>query len=636
MSTLRISALIVAMAATLAACSTPATQRAIADMSADRAKVEQAVATPVILKPRSRVGEVSGALLTVSPVAAPAAGDWLRQQTINVDFAKPTPLTAVVASLAAQGINISSSFPLETYTFAGRLTRADGETALRAIMAAVGLDYSLDDARKLVTIKTMRSETYFLNLRNRRAAFATNGAAGGGATSSTGGQSNGGMGQGMSSGGSSGASSGSGGTSGQSGNGGAQNGGSSAAQNGSGSSGALSNGQGNGVQGNGISVGDDIWSSIDAELSRRLQVMVPAPRASSVQTNMAAMPMGMPSASVMPQQAFVPQSIVPQPATAAAGAGDLFVKKTVGHYALNPETGAITVQAPSWILSDLKSYFDRVQEMYNAVITFKGRVFLVTSSNADSEGIDLTAFVDWAGKYGLILSNNALGGVTVSLPSTGESLPSVTAPNVNGPLAGLRVQGAKSALQVFNAFLSERGSVSVMQNPLVSTTSGTPGKFEHFTRDTYNTVSQTAAAGGTGSAAVGTSNTVNEYRTGVKLEVSPSLDVGTGLVRSPLSFEQIVKARDKTVQQTITVGNNALQVNTIIPVLTYQAASGEVLVRDGDLIIVGGQTETATDTNATGLPGQDGPLVGLFGSRKTGRVTSTTYFALQVEITKRN
>jgi hypothetical protein len=69
-----------------------------------------------------------------------------------------------------------------------------------------------------------------------------------------------------------------------------------------------------------------------------------------------------------------------------------------------------------------------------------------------------------------------------------------------------------------------------------------------------------------------------------------------------------------------------------IPLPRELKLGGEVLLRDGDLIIVGGQTEDSLQTNENGVPGPDGPIGGVLGTKRSTRSGGTYYFALKVTI----
>lgn len=594
----------------------------------------ESFAAPVQIAPVSRVTEVRGKSMPVTAVTNMTANAWLKKIKVSLKVDNPTPLSAVVEKLASQGLNIVSDLPLSSYTYTGQINRTDADAALKSILGSVGLDYQSDDERKLVMIKPMSSKSWFLNIGKRRSNYSSDGSTQ--STSSSGSSSGSDSSSGSSGGSNSTASSGSTGSSNSS-NSGSSSGSGGSTGSSSGSSSGTSQASSTGV----ISV-DDFWVSLSSELKTRLSVLMPREAAAvavPAQTNSFGPTPGMQPPMPLPGSMQALQQPRAQMAGAGAdsGSGGQYVSRQIGTFSLNPETGAITVQAPHWILSDLDIYINRVQEMYNSDITFSGELVLVTSKHSDSEGFDLSAFASWAGgKYMAVVANNALGGITVSLPTSGGA-PTVTAgaQAVGGALVGLQYQGSNNAMNIFNAYLSEIGKVSVIQRPLITTTSGVPGVFSKKITDYYNTVSQQAASGGTGSAATATQNTLVPVDLGTELRINPRIDVSTGLIRAQLTLNQAIQSGTKNVSQTITFGGNASTVNTPIPLITRQSLSGEVLLRDGDLIVVGGQTEENLLADESGLPGQAGPMGGVFGTKTASRGTQTYYFALRVVVNKR-
>jgi len=482
---MRTKVLVVALSGALSACGTVNTQVREEIDQTQQTQRKQSAQEPIQIASPSRVTEVRGTYIPVSAVTV-KKGAWLKEHSIQLEIRNPVPMTAVVSKLAEQGINIVSDLPLDSYTYVGKINRTDAEAALRAVLGAVGLDYEVDDARKLVVVRPMASRSWFLNIGNRKSAFSSDASAqnsGSGSSSSTSSSSSTAQTGGATSTGSTGDSAmGTTGTDQSSSS-------TSTAQSSSGST----------INGTGVIAADDFWTSLALELTNRLSIMVP--RA------MAAYGSGALSVAMPPLDGAPPMPYR-QPAAAPSMAGmggmgssqesDIYVKHKIGSYSLNPETGAITVQAPHWMLNDLDTYLRGVQEMYNTDISFSGELVLVTSNRTDSEGLDISAFARWAsGKYGAVIANNALGGVTVSLPNGGGApLVQAGAQAVGGPLVGLTYAGANNALDIFNAYLSEIGKISVIQRPLITTTSGVPGIFSKKTTDYYNTVSQQAAAGG--------------------------------------------------------------------------------------------------------------------------------------------
>lgn len=569
----------------------------------------------------SRVTEVSSLIVPVAkiPKAQTDGTAWLRAKRLNLDLKEPVPLATILQMLADRGVNMVVSVPqLESYSFAGTVTQGDAETVLRVVLGSVGLDYETDDVRHIVTVRPMASKTWVINLGNRQTSYTSGSGVGQGRGASA--QS---------------ASPGMGG-----GNGNTNGMGSSAMQNGAGQGSIAGNSNTSGIGGNGGSQGtmlatnmgmngtgiqtrDDFWGSLSVELQNRLSILA-ADQA---------------GAQYAQQQPLMPQvaggGYTPiQPAAQPGVAGGQNARKQIGTFALNPETGAITVQAPHWVLSDLDKYFAQVQRMYNADISFQGEVLLVTHTRTDSEGLDVSSFGKFAsGRYGAIVSNNALGGVTVNFAD--GNIPNVVAgaQPVAGALMG--VASAADGLQVFNAWLSEVGRVSVMQRPVMTTTSSVPAEFRREFNRCFNTISQEVASGGVGNAALGTTNTLQCKDFGIALTINPRYDLSANLVRAQISLNHILPAGEQIIQQTISSGDNVRAVPTRIPLETRASYSGEALLRDGDLIVIGGQTEDSSSLDENGLPGQQGALSGIFGSKRANRETKTYYFALRVSVKPR-
>lgn len=606
--------------ALLAGCSTinPSVNKEI-----DRANTEsrRRVAEPPVqlAAPEERVSVVKGQMMPAVATTGDRGGEWLRRiQVKDLNFRNPVPLDQIVANFAARGINIVSDLPLNTYSYAGTVNPTDADTALRMVLRAVGLDYQVDDARKVVFIRPMASRTWHLNIDNRRSTYSTDkasnssnmpgttaaGAGGFGATPG------GAMGQ-------------PGGYSGSAGN---YNTGFSAP----GTQGAT-NGL-NGQSATGVVAKNDFWSSLERELEKRLMVMIP--RGALMQRGAPAVGSVGALTHTSPANAGFN---APGAAPGQQGTDQLYVARKVGEYALNPDTGTVWIQAPSWMLAEFDADFKRIQEMYNSELTFIGEVVLVTNSRSDSEGIDWSAITRWAnGKYGAVVSNNALGGVTISLPAGGGA-PAVAAAAqaVGGPLVGLTYTGVSNALELFNAYLSEIGRFSIIQRPQISTASGVTGVFTEKDRDYYITVTQNAAAGNAGAATTATQNVLVPYDTGTELRVSPRLDVITGIIRAHLDLDLMIPTGSRTVNQVVTSGNAITTVPTTVPRVKMQRITGEVLMKDGDLIIVGGQAHDSFSADANGLPNEADPVGGLFGSKKATKEQRTYYFALRAIVNKR-
>ncbi len=617
------TALSLASLAVLAGCATPSTYESRTELRTQVAqKAQEFQSVPTVIAPVSRVVESEQAYI---PVIARKVSEhaWLRATRVTVQTGKdPVPMAEILRALAKQGISITSEMPLDRFQYSGfSLVDVDAESALRAVVSTVGLDYQADAQRRLVVIKPMSSRTWYLNIGNRRSSFAAGGNNAGtpsttnaiaNAISSTGG----------------------------SGGGGGQP--------------QQSNAGGSSSGKTEVTSSDDFWASLKTELESRLKLMLPEPPKAAAEVTAApqlpalnlppvvpppgsAAP-GAPVASASPTPANL-NAMLPPAAPAQSSDGILnYTSRQVGTYAMNPETGAVTVQAPHWVLQDLDSYFKRVSDMYNTDIVFQGELIMLTTDTARSEGLDISSFAKFANsKYGVVYRNNGLGGVTVSFPNANSLIPSVTAgPGaLAGPLLG--VQNMIDGLQIFSAYLTNLGRVSSLQKPVLTTTSGVPADFRRTVTRYFNTVSQQAASGGTGAAAVGTQNQLIAQDFGTVLRVNPRIDMSTGLIRAQIELVQTTQAGMQSIPQSVTSGNSVQQVTTQLPIVSRIVYSGEALLRDGDLVVMGGQTEDTENNSRDGVTGlMDSPAVGgVFGTTKRESNRNVFYFALRVNVNKR-
>ena len=204
--------------------------------------------------------------------------------------------------------------------------------------------------------------------------------------------------------------------------------------------------------------------------------------------------------------------------------------------------------------------------------------------------------------------------------------------SVGGALIG--IASPADSLQVFNAWLSEVGRVSVVQEPVITTTSGVPGEFSKKDTTYFNLVSQETSSS-TSTSSTATQNTLQSKSFGTQLTINPRYDYSSGLIRAQIALNHVLPKGSLEINQTINVGDSFRTVPTTIPLDTTLAYSGEAILRDGDLIVVGGQNEQSRSLNENGLPGNKGTISGIFGSKNAVRDETTYFFALRVSIKAR-
>ncbi|QHS09122.1 type II secretion system protein GspD [Sinimarinibacterium sp. NLF-5-8] len=569
-----------------------ATTQAVSD-------VAQAQPVNPVLKQRDRVRVSRLPLVSADPVIA-ESGQWLK--TRRITFSEPKtaiPVSELVRMLRDQtGVNITSQLPLGDYLYQGYgLTDVDGITAMDTIFGSLGLDYELDDRHQVVRIIPVSERSWTLTVGPRTTAFSSSTSSGSAAASS---------------GASSSSSSGEGGL-----------------------EGVVSSSANNSSEGSiSISQSEQFWEALQAEIESRLTHLVPVSAKYGTRAVDAAPPVSLddwPEGTAGTSAPLRVQSI----AATSSGNTDLFREVKVGRLSINAVNGTITVQAPRNVLTKIGHYIDSIENRMGTMLEFEGRLILVSNNTSKSEGVDLSAFRAFAeNKYGLVFRNNALDGLTVSKP---PAFAASSASAISGNLLGVINNDTLNPMQVFMAFLESQGKVTTMQRPKLSTTSGVPVSTSQFDRTYVNIVSEQNQASGIAGAVASRQNTLLPFEFGVSLNISPRYDPVNSQVRAMISLTQIVQSGNIEVDQFVSgAGGEAQAIRTAIPLDRRIEYQGEAILKDGDLIILGGQTVENTQDNQSGITGLSRipVLRHLFGRTEAVKSESVSYFALQVKTRK--
>lgn len=546
---------------------------------------------------------------------------WLR--TKKVDFIpnkknpSPIPASEILKMFREQGINITSALPLDTYFYNGNgVKSADGEVALQLILGQMGLDYDIDEKGQYVTVVPMKSRSWTINLGNRT-SYSANSNFDGLCTLA-------------------GAGSGSPNQSG--GNGGNQAGGTSG---GAGATGASSSGaQGQGTQGNqsgatqqggtnttaggqtsSLESRGQFWRTLEQELTERMKVLVPTTAGSTAQQ---------PIVPAMTMQSGSGGSNA-NPAGSA-----LYNLQKIGHFTLNPDTGSVTIQAPAWLLRQLDAYMsESVMPKFNTSMTFEGTVVNVRATSDRTAGFDMAALASYAGKYGFVLTNNILGGITMG-SNNGYAMASYGGSNLPGGGAAIGFNSPRDNLQIFNAFLTTLGGTEIVNKPIVTVTSGAPVDFGRLTPIYTNEQTQTITPGNVNANPIATiQNNFILHQYGSLLRIMPDYDPHTRRVRAQVSLLQKPLTGFQQIPISLLGLNGTIQTQIVRkPQIECSVVSTEAILDDGELIIIGGQIENTADNNHAGITGlMDLPVIDNFTSQKRDTGSRTTmYFALRVRL----
>lgn len=546
---------------------------------------------------------------------------WLRAKKVdfipNKKNPAPIPASEILKMFRENGINITTALPIDSYTYNGNGVKGvDGETALQMILGQMGLDYETDEKGRYITVVPMKSLSWTINLGNRTSHSAnssfdslcriSDGTSTNNANSNP--------------------------TANPSGSASATQGISQNNNSGNAASGmnTASDSNGTGTTGtSGVQTQENFWASLTAELNERMKILIPIAgntNAASGAAQMQTVPgPNVPSAQQQPPAQF-----------ASPSGGAMYAKQTIGHYSINPVSGQVTIQAPGWLLKQLGAYMsDTIMPMYNTTMTFEGTVANVRSTSDILEGFDLTALATYAGKYGIALNNNILGGITLG-STNGIPTYSYSGSNLPGGGAAFGVASPKDNLQIFNAYLTTLGGTEILSRPIVTASSGVPVDFGRLTPLYTNEPTQTIASGNVNTNALVTiQNNIVKEQFGSLLRIMPHYDPKTRRVRAQVSLLQRPLVGYQNITLSLMTATGTIQ-NQVIrkPQIECSVTSTEAILDDGELIIIGGQVENINDGSHAGVSGlMELPVLqSLTSQQRTTGTKTTMYFALRVRL----
>lgn len=292
-------------------------------------------------------------------------------------------------------------------------------------------------------------------------------------------------------------------------------------------------------------------------------------------------------------------------------------------YSINPNTGTVTVQGPRWVHEDLSAYFDRVNLTMNTRITLRTRIVLMKDTDSSSTGMDFNALKMNAAGKGFAVQNNALGGVTLSRAAE-TGLAAISAP---GAATRSFVGYTADGMQAVMGWLETQGKLTTEMEPTITTVSGVPTTFERLSPIVYYRYTQQASTG-EGSGVSITSEEV-ERQIGSTIRVNPTYDIERKVVRTQIGIDQRYLTGWQEEVNYLSAGDGIQTVPVRVPMIDQINMNGELLLRDGETVVVGGHRFNSTEMGEKGVTGlRKLPLLGnLFGST-SDEVETFTYYAI--------
>lgn len=539
-------------------------------------------------------------------------GQWLRDIPFDLNMdnsGDAIPLREVLRIFGSKGINIATKMPMDDYYYSGpSIKGTNAYNAMRLLLSSMGVDYRINDDNKSIEVTTMPRKTYSISLNNREASYSSDGSG----DLSDGDSSSGGSSSGGSSGG------GRGGSGYQSGN--------------SGSSGSSSDSSDSG--GMGISANNNFWGSLEEELEARCTMLVPKygdpVKSSKVESsNKKAGNLGWDDEELWDNKDERLVDALQGDTGSAQNNGEKSLQEQqICAYSLNASTGTVTVQGPRWMQDNMASYFDDLNATLNTSITLEAKILLYRDSDDSSEGVDLSAFAGSLADTGVAIRNNVLGGVT--LGADGNQANVSASDSIANTFLGGRLGGA----QAFIGWLEEQGSVSIENEPVITTVSGVPTTFKRTSPVVYFRYNQESTTVDSGAVAVSIESEEVERRVGSTININPTYDRKRNMVRAQLGVNQRYLTGYENDVSFLATGDSLKEVPVRVPLIEEIVLNGEILLNDGETVIVGGQQFQTTTSNESGVENlRDNTLLGgLFGSSTESAEEVTYYMVLTVSV----
>jgi hypothetical protein len=515
------------------------------------------------------------------------AEKWLKSKKLsvglNINSSNGVSLKEILKSFNRAGVRISSTLPINDLYYRGFPINPNtsADTALHILTEQLGLDYIAEysdhGSTPYVTIIEMGTSSYRLNVPDVEAGMSIIDDS----------ESNGGGSQGS-----------------QGGNTSSQGGSAQSGQSGQ-------SGQGGQGGGNFLTYQSSFWKKLKEELESQMKILVPVKeRRSSQQGN---------SADFNPS---VPLLVAPPQSSDS----ELFNEVQVGRVTVNSHSGNITITAPRHVRKRLVAYLETLDNELNTRMIIEVKVLSVTRSLDQSKGIDISGLKSIGSKFGLNMSNNVLGNITISEASA-DNYFNVGADNaVAQSLLG--ISKVDKAFQAFLAYLETQGETQSISSLRGSTSSGKLIKLSARTNDPVLLSNTSTITSDTGSTSGGSSSEKEDNWTGVSAKITPKYDAKRGVVHNLMDIKITLDAGEKPQQQPIVAGNNIVFNTVNLKREAEVVVQTETVARAGEVIIAGGvRTLQQVDGHSGVMSIKDTILGDAFG-KKTRRTLLTEYFVL--------
>lgn len=342
----------------------------------------------------------------------------------------------------------------------------------------------------------------------------------------------------------------------------------------------------------------DIWKNIEANLDKILEIWsVPPPPVVAV-----AAPANTGAAAGTPPPADAAPAAAPQAPTENSGHSGL------GYYTIDRPIGLVTVTAPPSLLEKVENYINNLKGEIYRQVSIEAKIVEVTLSNDNTTGLDWSAL---SSQVGL---NFNFSGINLTQGSTFVNQPDNSMITLTPPAFNVMIDAMK-----------KQGTVEVLSNPKLSVMNGQPAMISVGENVTYVKSVDSTTDGTTGS---------------VTYTITPDSvmsGLGMGVIATILDDEQIIlnlTPVTSSLTQPIeykTIGGSQVG----LPKVNLRELSTMVRVQSGEMLVVGGLTDTRSTYNNDSLVGLGqipNPLGKLFRKDGTDRIKKELIILLRPQI----
>ncbi|MCA1901705.1 MAG: type II and III secretion system protein [Candidatus Hydrogenedens sp.] len=185
-------------------------------------------------------------------------------------------------------------------------------------------------------------------------------------------------------------------------------------------------------------------------------------------------------------------------------------------------------------------------------------------------------------------------------------------------------------LSVSFDYLNSLSESELLSAPRVTTMNRKPAvvadfQTEYYLTQVYNEVWTTEGGfGGTPTQSVITQPMFSPFNFGIALSVTPQIR-DNDQIRLWLNPEVRARIGEKRFEQKNIVGTNETVTEIVLPTTSWQAAWTNVIVHDGDTLVLGGLVQDKTIHNNQKMPYlADIPLIGFFFRGKSKEVSQSS------------